>query len=72
MAFLACTAPRLRFLIYGLIPVPAWLAVSGLFIMDTFSAVTGKMQQTTDTAGHVAGLLGGIGFFVLRRFRIFV
>jgi hypothetical protein len=39
ISFLACVAPTLRFHIYGIIPVPAWLCVTGLFAFDAYSAL---------------------------------
>ncbi|KAK7470867.1 hypothetical protein VKT23_002283 [Stygiomarasmius scandens] len=70
VSFLACVAPRMTFMIYGIIPVPAWLAVTGLFFIDTYSAVHDK-QRGTDTAGHVAGISAGVGYYLAKRFRIF-
>ncbi|KAJ3803104.1 hypothetical protein GGU11DRAFT_763011 [Lentinula aff. detonsa] len=66
-AFLACVAPKMIFQIYGIIPVPAWLFVSGVFVFDTFSAMSDKRRET-DTAGHVAGILAGIAYYLLKRF----
>lgn len=89
VSFLACVAPRMTFQLYGIIPIPAWLAVTGIFAYDTYSAINDKVnivpnqfrllsmltsslqQKGTDTAGHVAGMLAGIGYFLVRRFRIF-
>ncbi|KAI0092750.1 hypothetical protein BDY19DRAFT_983336 [Irpex rosettiformis] len=70
ISFLACAAPRATFQLYGIIPVPAWLCVSGLFLYDVYSSINDK-QEGTDTAGHVGGVLGGICYFLARRFRIF-
>ncbi|KAF9468965.1 hypothetical protein BDZ94DRAFT_1245056 [Collybia nuda] len=70
VSFLACVAPKMTFQLYGIIPVPAWLVVAGIFTYDTYSAINDK-RRTTDTAGHVAGLLAGMGYFLGRRFRIF-
>ncbi|KAF8897284.1 hypothetical protein BD779DRAFT_364932 [Infundibulicybe gibba] len=70
VSFLACVAPKLTFHLYGIVPVPAWLVVSGIFAYDTYSALSDR-RKGTDTAGHVAGLLAGIGYFIGHRFRIF-
>jgi len=67
---LACVAPTLTFRLYGIIPVPAWLVVAGIFSYDTYSTINDK-GGTVDTAGHVAGLLAGAGFFLGKRFRLF-
>ncbi|KAJ4472276.1 hypothetical protein J3R30DRAFT_3524204 [Lentinula aciculospora] len=66
-SFLACVAPKMIFQIYGIIPVPAWLFVSGVFVFDTVSAMSDKRRET-DTAGHVAGILAGIAYYLLQRF----
>lgn len=70
VSFLACVAPRMTFQLYGIIPIPAWLAVTGIFAYDTYSAINDK-RRTTDTAGHVAGLLAGVGYFLARRLWMF-
>ncbi|KAF9057275.1 hypothetical protein BJ165DRAFT_1330281, partial [Panaeolus papilionaceus] len=66
MSFLACVAPTLTFQLYGIIPVPAWLVVTGLFGYDVYSTLSNKMG-TTDTVGHIGGFLGGVAFFALMR-----
>ncbi|TFK76117.1 rhomboid-domain-containing protein [Pluteus cervinus] len=70
ISFLACVAPTTTFQLYGIIPVPAWLVVAGIFSYDTYSALYDK-RRGTDTAGHVAGLLAGAGYFLGKRFRLF-
>ncbi|KAF9008683.1 hypothetical protein BDQ17DRAFT_1236370, partial [Cyathus striatus] len=69
LAFLACLSPNATFQLYGIIPIPAWLVVSGLFVFDTYRSISGK-QGTTDTVGHIGGLLAGVGYFLALRFRI--
>lgn len=49
-AFLACVAPKMTFQIYGIIPVPAWLFVSGVFVWDAVSAINDR-RGGTDNAG---------------------
>jgi len=72
VSFLACVAPKMTFLLYGIIPIPAWLAVGGIFAFDTYSTVHDvALRKGTNTAGHVGGLLAGMGYFLTRRFRIF-
>ncbi|KAF5393903.1 hypothetical protein D9757_000210 [Collybiopsis confluens] len=60
-SFLACVAPKMTFQIYGIIPVPAWLFVSGILAFDAVSAMK-NVRVETDTAGHVAGIVAGIAF----------
>ncbi|KJA21675.1 hypothetical protein HYPSUDRAFT_140292 [Hypholoma sublateritium FD-334 SS-4] len=70
VTLLACVAPKMTFQLYGIIPVPAWLAVSGLFSYDLYSTMNGTSGQT-DTVGHVGGVIAGILYFAARRFRLF-
>ncbi|KAF9550331.1 rhomboid-domain-containing protein [Agrocybe pediades] len=70
VSLLACAAPTLTFRIYGIIPVPAWLAVSGFFAYDLWSTMQEKTGNT-DTVGHIGGILAGVGYFVMKRFKIF-
>ncbi|KAI0786346.1 hypothetical protein C8Q75DRAFT_808340 [Abortiporus biennis] len=69
ISFFTCLAPTTTFMFYGIIPVPAWLFLSGIFLWDGYSAATGK-QSTTDSAGHIGGLLAGVAYFLMKRFRI--
>lgn len=39
VTFYACAAPRTTFLLFAIVPVPAWLCVSGLFLWDTYSSI---------------------------------
>ncbi|KAF8171820.1 hypothetical protein BJ912DRAFT_860398 [Pholiota molesta] len=70
ITYLACVAPTMQFALYGIIPVPAWLAVSGLFAYDMYSTIS-DTSGTIDTVGHVGGVLGGFLYFVGKRFRMF-
>ncbi|KAI0751388.1 hypothetical protein C8Q80DRAFT_1309134 [Daedaleopsis nitida] len=70
ISFYACGSPQTMFLLFGIIPLPAWAFVTGIFLYDGYSAVN-QQRSKTDTAGHIGGLLAGIGYFVARRFRIF-
>ncbi|KAF9480796.1 hypothetical protein BDN70DRAFT_877116, partial [Pholiota conissans] len=69
VTFLACVAPTMKFALYGIIPVPAWLVVSGLFSYDVYSTLS-RSSGTTDTVGHIGGVLGGAMYFIGKRFRI--
>jgi len=59
VSFLACVAPRLTFQLYGIIPIPAWLAVAGIFTYDTYSAIKDKVS------------LIQLPLFVLEQFKYF-
>lgn len=71
ISYLACVAPKMTFQLYGIIPIPAWLAVTGIFAYDAYSTVA-KSRSQVDTVGHVAGLLSGIGYFLFRKKRMFL
>lgn len=70
VSFFACVAPTTKFLLFGILPLPAWAVVSGIFLWDGYGTVTNK-QTTTDTAGHIGGLLAGMAYFAAKRFRVF-
>jgi hypothetical protein len=35
----------MQFALYGIIPVPAWLAVSGLFAYDMYSTISDTVRE---------------------------
>jgi len=70
VSLFACVAPTTTFQLYGVIPVPAWLLVTGLFSYDLYSTLSNTSGKT-DTVGHVAGILAGVGYYVLRRLRMY-
>lgn len=39
LSFLACVAPRMTFQLYGIIPIPAWACVSGIFLWDSYQSL---------------------------------
>jgi membrane associated rhomboid family serine protease len=60
-AYFACVYPQASFLLFGIVPVPAWLCVSGLVGYDVM----------TGHAGHVGGALyGGLYYLYKNRRRI--
>ncbi|KAH9943094.1 uncharacterized protein BXZ73DRAFT_40535 [Epithele typhae] len=66
----ACVSPRTTFLIYGIVPLPAWVFLAGIFAWDGYSAITHR-QSSTDSAGHIGGLLTGVVYFLAKRRRFF-
>ena len=88
-SFFACVAPNATFALFGVIPLPAWAFVSGIFLWDGYNALVPSVSThpdhppfssnlicstqggRTDHAGHIGGLLSGIGFFIAKRLRIF-
>lgn len=71
MATFACVNPTATFLIFFVIPAPAWACVSGIFAWDLWHAAK-TPKGRTDSAGHVGGILAGILFwrFGLRGVRL--
>lgn len=43
VSFFACVAPRAQFALFGIIPMPAWLVVTGVFLIDGYSALNNKV-----------------------------
>lgn len=39
VSFFACVAPTATFYLFGIIPLPAWGLVTGIFLFDGYSAV---------------------------------
>ncbi|OSC99199.1 rhomboid-domain-containing protein [Trametes coccinea BRFM310] len=70
VSFFACVAPTTTFLLFGIVPVPAWAFVTGIFLYDGYSAVN-QTRAGTDTAGHIGGLLSGVAFYIAKRLRLF-
>ncbi|TBU32095.1 rhomboid-domain-containing protein [Dichomitus squalens] len=70
ISFFACVAPTATFYLFGVLPLPAWGVVTGIFLWDGYSAMN-EHRLGTDTAGHIGGLLAGIGYFIAKRFRVF-
>ncbi|KAF9519184.1 hypothetical protein BS47DRAFT_1288692 [Hydnum rufescens UP504] len=68
LAFYACAFPTTTFLLFFIIPVPAWACMTGLFTWDLYSAIIQK-GSTIDSAGHVGGILGGVLFYLRMRNR---
>ncbi|KAK4054555.1 hypothetical protein OIV83_001049 [Microbotryomycetes sp. JL201] len=65
---LACFAtmfPTTTFLLFFVVPVPAWLCVGGIFAWDLYGSLR-RRGGTTDSAGHVGGIMAGV-VWALRR-----
>lgn len=65
IALYACAFPNNTFLIFFVIPCPAWVFLPGILIYDGWRSISDK-RTTTDSAGHVGGLLTGVGYYVWR------
>lgn len=46
IAAIACFAPRLTFQLYGIVPVPAWLVVSGIFTWDAYNSLKDSVSAS--------------------------
>ncbi|BGP16302.1 hypothetical protein JCM10213_006459 [Rhodosporidiobolus nylandii] len=62
-SFFACAFPREKFLLFFVLPVPAWLCVGGLFAYDLYGGLM-RTGGTTDSMGHVGGAIAGALFFL--------
>ena len=45
VSLFACVAPTTTFGLYGIIPVPAWLLVTGLFSYDLYSTLSNTVRN---------------------------
>ncbi|PWN29587.1 rhomboid-domain-containing protein [Jaminaea rosea] len=61
----ACLRPRMDLYLFFVMPVPAWLAMTGIFAWDFYQAVY-EGGGKTDNAGHVGGVLTGLAYYFLR------
>ncbi|MGH8289120.1 MAG: rhomboid family intramembrane serine protease [Steroidobacteraceae bacterium] len=60
--------PRVRLLLYFVIPVPAWLFVAGYAVLELFFGVTGREGSIAHFA-HLGGMLGGAVMMLYWRMR---
>lgn len=67
-AFYGAVFPRTTFLLFFVVPVPAWVLIPGLFAWDAYSAIFTK-GSGIDSAGHVGGIIAGLAAAVLMRGR---
>ena len=61
----ALTYPRVPILIYGILPVPSYLAVGAFIGYDLYKSLRGTSGRI-DSAGHLGGALGGFLYWYLR------
>lgn len=45
VSLFACVAPTAKFQLYGIVPVPAWILVTGLFSYDLYSTLSNKVRD---------------------------
>lgn len=58
-AFYAAMFPNSTFLLFFIVPLPAWALVGGVFAWDAYGAIV-RPGSGTDSAGHVGGILAGL------------
>jgi len=69
-SFFAFAAPRARFLLFFVVPMPAWACIGAIACFDVYNAFTRRFS-TLDSAGHVGGLTAGALYWIMRtRFRL--
>ncbi|KAH9978049.1 hypothetical protein BGW80DRAFT_1166250 [Lactifluus volemus] len=65
----AFAAPRSRFLLFFVVPMPAWACIGAIACFDVYNAFTRRFSSL-DSAGHVGGLTAGALYWLMRtRFR---
>ncbi|KAH9963176.1 hypothetical protein BC827DRAFT_1129057 [Russula dissimulans] len=70
-SFFAFAAPNARFLLFFVLPMPAWACIGGIACFDVYNAFTRRFPSL-DSAGHVGGLAAGALYWMMRaRFRLF-
>ncbi|THH33711.1 hypothetical protein EUX98_g399 [Antrodiella citrinella] len=69
IAFLTCLNPHTTFLLFGVVPMPAYVLVGGLLAYDGYNTWF-DAKNGVDAAAHVGGLAAGFAYFFRRRFGI--
>ncbi|WVR05439.1 hypothetical protein IAU60_002455 [Kwoniella sp. DSM 27419] len=60
LSFYGATFPQSTVLMFFVIPMPVWAAISGIFAWDFYSALF-RPNSGTDSAGHLGGIIYGLG-----------
>ncbi|KAG9045021.1 hypothetical protein FS837_007155 [Tulasnella sp. UAMH 9824] len=58
LAFYATMFPRSTFLLFMIVPMPAWVCVGGLALYDLYGSLNNPHRRV-DGAGHLGGFLAG-------------
>ena len=51
ISFYACVMPTAQFLFFGIMPMPAWVLISGIFLYDGYSAFKGQASCPLSQGG---------------------
>jgi len=65
VSYFACREPFVKFLLFAIVPIPAWVFVPGVILYDVYEFSRGKSH--TDSAGHIGGIFAGVAYFLSRR-----
>ncbi|OCF39445.1 hypothetical protein I317_06769 [Kwoniella heveanensis CBS 569] len=60
LSFYGAMFPQSTVLMFFVIPMPVWAAISGIFAWDFYSALF-RGNTGTDSAGHLGGIVYGLG-----------
>jgi len=67
MAFSTCLEPTATFLLFGIVPMPAWFLVGGLLAYDGYNTWF-DVKNGVNAAAHIGGLAAGFAYFFRKRF----
>ncbi|WWC89721.1 uncharacterized protein L201_004646 [Kwoniella dendrophila CBS 6074] len=60
LSFYGAMFPQSTVLMFFVIPMPVWVAISGIFAWDFYGALF-RPNSGTDSAGHLGGIVYGLG-----------
>ncbi|ODO02903.1 hypothetical protein I350_05745 [Cryptococcus amylolentus CBS 6273] len=67
LAYYGAMFPQSTVLMFFIVPMPVWLAISGMFAWDFYGALF-RPNSGTDSAGHIGGIMYGLlGALATRR-----
>ncbi|EIM88239.1 rhomboid-domain-containing protein [Stereum hirsutum FP-91666 SS1] len=70
ISFFTCLSPRTTFLLFGIVPCPAWGVVAGTIAYDGYNSWRESKGQkgigNTDGLAHIGGVVAGAVYFVLK------
>lgn len=70
ISFFTCLSPSTTFLLFGIVPCPAWGVIAGTIAYDGYNSwLQSKGQKgvgNTDGLAHIGGIVAGAVYFVLK------